>query len=202
MKARGIDARALSATRAWATNHEGRVSHVPDASSHLRDSTRHRVSLGPPPHPARYPLSLAYRLIMAKHSPNRRKSIATLGHGPTKGTSHRRRAYSIAPGERISPAAKARRLLVSFHPCITMWSGGIRAPDVRSNEVGGYGKSLHGVRARNLGCLGWTTVSESSAAGLACIISLAVENVACWRCPSYPLDQSHSSLQLYLYKNN
>ena len=48
-----------------------------------------------------------------KNSPNRRRSIATLGHGHVKGTSHRRRAYSIAPGERISPAAKARRLLVS-----------------------------------------------------------------------------------------
>ncbi|KAI0666330.1 Spc7 kinetochore protein-domain-containing protein [Trametes maxima] len=45
-----------------------------------------------------------------KGSPNRRRSIAVLGHGPAK-TSSRRRAYSIAPGERLSPAAKARRLL-------------------------------------------------------------------------------------------
>ncbi len=34
------------------------------------------------------------------------------------------------------------------------------------------------------------------------VLCLSVENVACWRCPSYPLEQSHSSLQLYLYKNN
>ncbi|KAI0651524.1 Spc7 kinetochore protein-domain-containing protein [Trametes meyenii] len=46
-----------------------------------------------------------------KNSPNRRRSIAVLGHGPAK-TSSRRRAYSIAPGERLSPAAKARRLLL------------------------------------------------------------------------------------------
>ncbi|KAI0359036.1 hypothetical protein OH77DRAFT_1509753 [Trametes cingulata] len=45
-----------------------------------------------------------------KTSPNRRRSIAVLGHGQAKTTS-RRRAYSIAPGERLSPAAKARRLL-------------------------------------------------------------------------------------------
>ncbi|KAI0374510.1 hypothetical protein BV20DRAFT_1033319 [Pilatotrama ljubarskyi] len=45
-----------------------------------------------------------------KTSPHRRRSIAVLGHGPAKATS-RRRAYSIAPGERLSPAAKARRLL-------------------------------------------------------------------------------------------
>ncbi|KAI0662498.1 hypothetical protein C8Q70DRAFT_562953 [Cubamyces menziesii] len=45
-----------------------------------------------------------------KTSPNRRRSIAAPGHGPAK-TSSRRRAYSIAPGERLSPAAKARRLL-------------------------------------------------------------------------------------------
>ncbi|CDO75877.1 hypothetical protein BN946_scf184672.g10 [Trametes cinnabarina] len=45
-----------------------------------------------------------------KSSPNRRRSIAVLGHGSVK-TSSRRRAYSIAPGERLSPAAKARRLL-------------------------------------------------------------------------------------------
>ncbi|KAI0828296.1 Spc7 kinetochore protein-domain-containing protein [Trametes gibbosa] len=46
-----------------------------------------------------------------KPSPHRRRSIAVLGHGQAKASS-RRRAYSIAPGERLSPAAKARRLLV------------------------------------------------------------------------------------------
>ncbi|OSD05882.1 hypothetical protein PYCCODRAFT_1052347 [Trametes coccinea BRFM310] len=45
-----------------------------------------------------------------KSSPNRRRSIAVTGHATAK-TSSRRRAYSIAPGERLSPAAKARRLL-------------------------------------------------------------------------------------------
>ncbi|EIW64941.1 uncharacterized protein TRAVEDRAFT_68623 [Trametes versicolor FP-101664 SS1] len=45
-----------------------------------------------------------------KASPHRRRSIAVLGHGQAK-TSSRRRAYSIAPGERLSPSAKARRLL-------------------------------------------------------------------------------------------
>ncbi len=63
------------------------------------------------------PLSLGLSWVTLdmskKNSPNRRRSIATLGHGHVKSTSHRRRAYSIAPGERISPAAKARRLLVS-----------------------------------------------------------------------------------------
>ncbi len=48
-----------------------------------------------------------------KPSPHRRRSIAVLGHGQAK-TSSRRRAYSIAPGERLSPSAKARRLLVSL----------------------------------------------------------------------------------------
>lgn len=46
-----------------------------------------------------------------KPSPHRRRSIAVLGHGQAKPSS-RRRAYSIAPGERLSPSAKARRLLV------------------------------------------------------------------------------------------
>ncbi|KAI0639064.1 Spc7 kinetochore protein-domain-containing protein [Trametes polyzona] len=45
-----------------------------------------------------------------KSPPNRRRSIAVPSHGQAK-TSSRRRAYSIAPGERLSPAAKARRLL-------------------------------------------------------------------------------------------
>ena len=78
---------------------------------------------------ARYPSCLAYflyALIMAKHSPNRRRSIATLGHGYSKSTtSHRRRAYSIAPGERLSPAAKARRLLVSSSCRVTASIQGI-----------------------------------------------------------------------------
>ena len=52
-------------------------------------------------------------LDMGKNQPKRRQSIAVLGHGHAKGTTHRRRAYSIAPGERLSPSQKARRLLVS-----------------------------------------------------------------------------------------
>lgn len=83
-----------------------------------RDSTRHRVLPLPPRHlrarPARQ-LSCLYSFIldMGKNSPKRRQSIAVLGHGRAKGTTHRRRAYSIAPGERLSPSQKARRLLVS-----------------------------------------------------------------------------------------
>ncbi|KAI8995444.1 Spc7 kinetochore protein-domain-containing protein [Trametes punicea] len=59
-----------------------------------------------------------------KLSPNRRRSIAVLGHGPSK-TSSRRRAYSIAPGERLSPAAKARRLLA---PRKSILKGSINIP--------------------------------------------------------------------------
>ncbi|CCM00329.1 uncharacterized protein FIBRA_02359 [Fibroporia radiculosa] len=46
-----------------------------------------------------------------KISPNRRRSIAVLSQGQTSRHSHRRRAYSIAPGEKLSPAAKTRRSL-------------------------------------------------------------------------------------------
>ncbi|KAJ3547716.1 hypothetical protein NM688_g5373 [Phlebia brevispora] len=47
-----------------------------------------------------------------KISPNRRRSIAVLnqGGGSSK-ASHRRRAYSMAPGEKLSPAARARKLV-------------------------------------------------------------------------------------------
>ncbi|KAI0095293.1 Spc7 kinetochore protein-domain-containing protein [Irpex rosettiformis] len=45
-------------------------------------------------------------------SPNRRRSIAVLGNGSatSRATQKRRRAYSIAPGEKLSPAARARNL--------------------------------------------------------------------------------------------
>ncbi|KAI0961141.1 hypothetical protein AcV7_000323 [Taiwanofungus camphoratus] len=47
-----------------------------------------------------------------KISPNRRRSIAVLSQGPSsRHGNNRRRAYSIVPGEKLSPAAKARRLL-------------------------------------------------------------------------------------------
>ncbi|KAI0735508.1 Spc7 kinetochore protein-domain-containing protein [Earliella scabrosa] len=71
---------------------------------------------------------------MAKHSPNRRRSIATLGHGYSKSTtSHRRRAYSIAPGERLSPAAKARRLLV---PRKSILKASLNLPHGRPSDAG------------------------------------------------------------------
>ncbi|TBU34906.1 Spc7 kinetochore protein-domain-containing protein [Dichomitus squalens] len=68
-----------------------------------------------------------------KNSPNRRRSIATLGHGHAKGTSHRRRAYSIAPGERISPAAKARRLLA---PRKSILKASLNLPHARPSDAG------------------------------------------------------------------
>ncbi|OBZ79248.1 Kinetochore protein spc7 [Grifola frondosa] len=50
-----------------------------------------------------------------KISPHRRRSLAVLSQGSSARSgplSRRRRAYSIAPGEKLSPAARARRLLV------------------------------------------------------------------------------------------
>ncbi|KZT65577.1 hypothetical protein DAEQUDRAFT_768746 [Daedalea quercina L-15889] len=47
-----------------------------------------------------------------KISPNRRRSIAVLGSGQSSRHHGRRRAYSIAPGEKLSPNAKRRRTLV------------------------------------------------------------------------------------------
>ncbi|KAL6299649.1 Spc7 kinetochore protein-domain-containing protein [Sparassis latifolia] len=49
--------------------------------------------------------------MVNKVSPNRRRSIAVLGQSSSKQSQSRRRAYSIAPGEKLSPAAKARRSL-------------------------------------------------------------------------------------------
>ncbi|KAK7694277.1 hypothetical protein QCA50_001458 [Cerrena zonata] len=51
---------------------------------------------------------------LPKISPNRRRSIAVLNQGSTAHSApqRRRRAYSIAPGENISPATRARRLRV------------------------------------------------------------------------------------------
>ncbi|KAI0768622.1 Spc7 kinetochore protein-domain-containing protein [Trametes elegans] len=62
--------------------------------------------------------------MVKRNSPSRRRSIAVLGHGQAKTTS-RRRAYSIAPGERMSPAAKARRLLA---PRKSILKGSINIP--------------------------------------------------------------------------
>lgn len=57
-------------------------------------------------------------VMPAKISPNRRRSIAVLNQG-TAATStratHRRRAYSIVPGEKLSPAARARTLVRLMH---------------------------------------------------------------------------------------
>ncbi|KAH9912257.1 Spc7 kinetochore protein-domain-containing protein [Epithele typhae] len=66
-----------------------------------------------------------------KNSPHRRRSLAVLGHGPSK-PSHRRRAYSIAPGERVSPAAKARRLLV---PRKSILKASINLPNSRVSDA-------------------------------------------------------------------
>ncbi|KZT06294.1 uncharacterized protein LAESUDRAFT_679813 [Laetiporus sulphureus 93-53] len=46
-----------------------------------------------------------------KVSPHRRRSVAVLNQGERSRHSTRRRAYSIAPGEKLSPAAKAHRSL-------------------------------------------------------------------------------------------
>ena len=48
-----------------------------------------------------------------KISPNRRRSIAVLGQHSSKIIQKRRRAYSIVPGEKLSPAARARNLVHS-----------------------------------------------------------------------------------------
>lgn len=118
----GIDATVARLGWLPMRTHEGRVRHVPDASSHRRGSTRHRVLSRPPPppgssRPAALLLISPFILDMGKNSPKRRQSIAVLGHARAKGTTHRRRAYSIAPGERLSPSQKARRLLVS---CVSL----------------------------------------------------------------------------------
>ncbi|KAL4246771.1 hypothetical protein ABKN59_009315 [Abortiporus biennis] len=46
-------------------------------------------------------------------SPNRRRSISVLNQGSSANSSqrHRRRAYSMAPTDKLSPSAKARRLM-------------------------------------------------------------------------------------------
>ncbi|KAH9919107.1 uncharacterized protein B0H18DRAFT_1086728 [Fomitopsis serialis] len=51
--------------------------------------------------------------MASKISPNRRRSIAVLNQGQSQSSRHhsRRRAYSIAPGEKLSPNAKRRRSL-------------------------------------------------------------------------------------------
>ncbi|KAI0726175.1 Spc7 kinetochore protein-domain-containing protein [Fomitopsis betulina] len=49
--------------------------------------------------------------MASKISPNRRRSIAVLDQGQASRHRGRRRAYSIAPGEKLSPSAKRRRTL-------------------------------------------------------------------------------------------
>ncbi|EKM60779.1 uncharacterized protein PHACADRAFT_246904 [Phanerochaete carnosa HHB-10118-sp] len=46
-----------------------------------------------------------------KISPSRRRSIAVLGQPSSKTIQKKRRAYSIVPGEKLSPAARARNLV-------------------------------------------------------------------------------------------
>ncbi|KAH9853039.1 Spc7 kinetochore protein-domain-containing protein [Lenzites betulinus] len=73
-----------------------------------------------------------------KPSPHRRRSIAVLGHGQAKPSS-RRRAYSIAPGERLSPSAKARRLLV---PRKSILKGSLNLPQLgRPSDTGEFSTS-------------------------------------------------------------
>ncbi|KAI0706070.1 Spc7 kinetochore protein-domain-containing protein [Cytidiella melzeri] len=79
-------------------------------------------------------------------SPNRRRSIAVLGHGPStsRATQQRRRAYSIAPGEKLSPAARARTLAprksilkgsVNARPSQEFASASPSIDDIGSNNV-------------------------------------------------------------------
>ncbi|KAH8086664.1 Spc7 kinetochore protein-domain-containing protein [Cristinia sonorae] len=51
--------------------------------------------------------------MSARISPHRRRSISVLNQGTSSRTAQqqRRRAYSIAPGEKLSPAARARRMV-------------------------------------------------------------------------------------------
>lgn len=54
-------------------------------------------------------------MTSSKGVANRRKSIAVTSNQNPVNTTKKRRAHSIAPGERISSASKARRSLVCFY---------------------------------------------------------------------------------------
>ncbi|PCH33333.1 hypothetical protein WOLCODRAFT_64132 [Wolfiporia cocos MD-104 SS10] len=72
--------------------------------------------------------------MASKISPNRRRSIAVLNQGPSR-KNGRRRAHSIAPGEKLSEAARARRLLA---PRKSILKGSVNVPFVsaESSSIG------------------------------------------------------------------
>ncbi|RDX56232.1 hypothetical protein OH76DRAFT_1427885 [Lentinus brumalis] len=91
---------------------------------------------------------------MGKNSPKRRQSIAVLGHARAKGTTHRRRAYSIAPGERLSPSQKARRLLAPrksiLKASINLPPSQPRASDASQSTVSSSQDDLTGTQSMDL----------------------------------------------------
>lgn len=52
--------------------------------------------------------AVASTRMAPKISPSRRRSIAVLGNSSSKLIQKRRRAYSMVPGEKLSPVARAR----------------------------------------------------------------------------------------------
>ncbi|RPD81656.1 hypothetical protein L226DRAFT_555808 [Lentinus tigrinus ALCF2SS1-7] len=91
---------------------------------------------------------------MGKNSPKRRQSIAVLGHGRAKGTTHRRRAYSIAPGERLSPSQKARRLLAPrksiLKASINLPPSQSRASDASQSTISSSQEDMTGTQSMDL----------------------------------------------------
>ncbi|KAF7792468.1 hypothetical protein EIP86_003507 [Pleurotus ostreatoroseus] len=85
--------------------------------------------------------------MASRISPNRRRSIAVLNQGG--GSSHasrRRRAYSIAPGEKLSPAARARNLV----PRKSILKGALPRPSLGQENSGTAGDSTDVTQSMDL----------------------------------------------------